>query len=202
LKQSPFLTVEENKHQLTNLRYQQLLRQISQTLASTSSLLKREQWQLHNRQDLVVVSSLLRRMSERLQPLMIHRQLLLEIQQQRNLTLIADSVKLELVLYELLLIACYRSPSKGVIKITVQPLDEQKLELVISDRGIVNPQLIRDLEAGTSADVLKPSSLDRPPGQHLMIVARIIEQMGGQFQLQQVDSGEMSSRLILPVNFS
>ncbi|MEA5500721.1 GAF domain-containing protein [Limnoraphis robusta Tam1] len=202
LKQSPFLTVEENKHQLTNLRYQQLLRQISQTLASTSSLLKREQWQLHNRQDLVVVSSLLRRMSERLQPLMIHRQLLLEIQQQRNLTLIADSVKLELVLYELLLIACYRSPSKGVIKITVQPLDEQKLELVISDRGIVNPQLIRDLEAGTSADVLKPSSLDRPPGQHLMIVARIIEQMGGQFQLQQLDSGEMSSRLILPVNFS
>ncbi len=202
LKQSPFLIPEENNHQLTNLRYQQLLRQISQTLASTSSLLKREQWQLHNRQDLIVVSSLLRRMRDRLSPLIKHRQLLLEIHQQRNLTLVADSLKLELVLYELLLISCYRSPSRGAIEIHVQPLNQQQLELVICDRGIVNPQLIRDLEAGTSDDVLKPSTLDRPPGQHLMIVARILQQMGGQFQLQKLESGEVLSRVILPVNIS
>ncbi|MEB3282933.1 MAG: GAF domain-containing protein [Lyngbya sp.] len=202
LKQSPFLNIDEHKNQLTNLRYQQLLRQISQTLASTSSLLKHEQWQLHNRHDLIVVSNLLRRVRDRVHPVLKNRQLLLQVQQQRNLTLIADSLKLELVLYELLLIACYRSPSMAVIEIKVQALDERQLELVIADHGIINPQLIRDLEVGRSYDVLTPSSLDRPPGQHLMIVARIIQQMGGQFQLQQLDNGQIISRLILPLNVS
>ena len=202
LQQLPFPSVDEHKSQLTNLRYQQLLRQISQTLASTSSLLRREQWQLHNRHDLIVVSNLLRRLRDRIQPVMKNRQLLLEVQQQRNLTLIADSLKLELVCYELLLIACYRSPSKGAIEITAKALDEQQLELAIGDRGVINPQLIRDLEAGRSNDLLMPSSLDRPPGQHLMIVASILQQMGGQFQLQQLERGQIISRLILPLNLS
>ncbi|WP_413167292.1 GAF domain-containing protein [Capilliphycus salinus ALCB114379] len=200
LEQSPFPNGDEHKNQLTHLRYQQLLRQISQTLASTSSLLKHEQWQLHNRKDLIVVSNLLRRLRDRIHPILKNRQLGLQVQQQKNLTLIADSLKLELVLYELLLIACYRSHPIGIIEIKVQAIDEHHLELVISDRGIINPQLIRELEVGRSADVLTPSSLDRPPGQHLLIVARIIQQMGGQFQLQQVEEGLIISRLILPLN--
>ncbi|EAW37348.1 GAF domain-containing protein [Lyngbya sp. PCC 8106] len=202
LKQSPFPDIDEHKYQLTNLRYQQLIRQISQTLASTSSLLKREQWQLHNRHDLIVVSNLLRRVHDRIQPVMKNRQLLLQLQQQRNLSLTADSLKLELVCYELLLIACYRAPLKGVIEITVQALDEHYLEFVITDQGLIHPHLIRDLEAGRSSDLLKPSTLDRPPGQHLMIVERILHQMGGQFQLQKLDPGQIITRLILPINIS
>lgn len=198
LKGLPFQIVEEHKEKLTNLRYQQLLRQISNALSSTSSLLGQEQWQLQNRQDLIVISNLVRRLRDRINPVIKTRQIVLQVYQENNLSFIGDSQKLEWVLYELVLMACYRSQPHELIKLKVRSFDQKQLEFILTDKGIMNPQLLIDLQAGKSLDVLTPSTLDKPPGQHLVICQRVIQQMGGRFQLKQFNHRKIVTRLILP----
>ncbi len=198
----PFQIIEEHQEKLTNLRYQQLLRQISNALSSTSSLLQQEEWQLQNRQDLIVVSNLIRRLRDRLNPVIKNRQVALQVYQEDNLSFVGDSLKLELVLYELLLMACYRAKRDGMIKLKVRSLGQQQLELIMTDPGRINPQILIDLQERQSLDMLTPSTLDQPPGQHLIICQRVIQQMGGRFQIKQFNQksnqNKIVTRLILP----
>lgn len=187
------------KDTLSNLRYQQLLRQIGNALTNTTSLLKQEKWRLHTNYEIVLVANLLRRLVERIDPALKRRKLQLVAHREGNWSIRCDGIKLELVLYELLLCACFRSPPQGLLELRCKILDDKWLELSIADNGAIDPQTIAELKMGFLPDLLAPSTLVIPPGKHLIICQRVIQQMGGRFSMDLLDEGRVVTRLILPL---
>lgn len=199
LNHTPAENSAQHKDVLTNLRYQQLLRQIGNVLSSTTSLLKQEKWRLQANYDVVSVANLFRRSLTRIDSQIKKRQLLLEVHREGNLSIYGDGIKLELVLYELLISACRRSLTGGKIDVQCQTLDQQWLEILILDQGNINPKLIAEFKTGCIPDILGSSPLVSPPGKHLIICRRVIQQMGGEFELDLVENGLIKSRLLLPL---
>ncbi|NEQ77232.1 MAG: GAF domain-containing sensor histidine kinase [Okeania sp. SIO2C9] len=189
----------QQKNVLTNLRYQQLLRQIGNVLSSTTSLLKQEKWRLQANFDVVSVANLLRRSLIRIDSQVKKRQLQLEVHREGNLNIYGDIIKLELVVYELLISACSRSQTGGKIDIKCQTLDEEWLEISILDAGKISSKLITEFNSASIPDVLEPSPLVSPPGKHLIICRRVIQQMGGELELNLQESGLVESKLLLPL---
>ncbi|HLO50411.1 MAG TPA: ATP-binding protein, partial [Kamptonema sp.] len=210
LSQSAAGSKGEQKDTLTTLRYQQLLRLIGNALASTNLLLKQEQWRLHNAVEAIAVASLLRRSLERVDSLVKQSNIQLQVYREANsalpsgqvLTIRGDSIKLELVVYELLVTACRRSVSGGKIEIRSKCLDEKWLELAIADNGNIDPQLIIDFNSSVPRDILAPSTLDKPPGQHLIICQRVVRQMDGNLYMELLPDGMVRVRLVLPLGSS
>jgi len=190
---------QQQKDTLSNLRYQQLLRQIGNALASTTSLLKQEKWRLHPNYEIVVVTNLLRRLAERIDPVVKRRQLQLVAHREGNWNVRGDGIKLELVLYEILLCACFRSPPQGILELRCKVLEPEWLELSITDNGAIDPQTIAELKIGFLPDLLAPSTLVTPPGKHLIICQRVIQQMGGRFSMDLLNDGRVVTRAILPL---
>ncbi len=199
LNHTPAEKSTQQKDMLTNVRYQQLLRQIGNVLSSTTSLLKQEKWRLQANYDVVSVANLLRRSLTRIDSQIKKRQLQLEVHREGNLTIYGDSVKLELVLYELLISACRRAKLGGKIEVKSHTIDEEWLEILILDQGDISPKLVAEFKRGAIPDILELSSLVSPPGKHLIICRRVIQQMGGELELELSENGLVNSRLLLPL---
>ncbi|PLZ77800.1 hypothetical protein CBP16_19940, partial [Fischerella thermalis WC217] len=84
-----------------------------------------------------------------------------------SLAIAGDIVKIELILHELLVCACQRSTTGGRIDIWCRRLDEQFLEVSITDNGDIESQLLTELHQDTPKDILAPSRLEQLPGLHL-----------------------------------
>ncbi|GEM_PF-139805 len=145
-----------------------------------------------------------------------------------------DILKVELVLYEVLMAACDRVKSGGRIDIwyrqlgrenksgIARALEEQYpmpdaqepkgdlwnrsgsypdrfIELSVTDDGVIDPQLIAELEEQRTFDDLAPSTLAKPPGLHLRICQSILRRMGGDLNFYQMDDGRVLSRLLVPL---
>ncbi|MBD2311796.1 GAF domain-containing protein [Desertifilum sp. FACHB-1129] len=212
------------KDALTVTRYQQGLRAVSTTMASLTQMLKDEQWRLRMYAAAIPLVSLLKRALERVDGLIKERQLWTQVRgDTAAIQVIGDIIKVELILYEILVAAGERSPQGGRIDIWPRVLDiaevtaeirrlsahnallkKQKsptglLELSITDLGQVSGQLINELQSGRSGDLLAKSSLDRPPGLHLLICQSLMRHLGGDFTLYQLEDGRVLSRLLLPI---
>jgi signal transduction histidine kinase len=200
--------------ELSKMRYQQLLRQLDTTTASMMGMLKLEQWQLQINSETVPIASLLKRSLERVDNYLKQQRLWVGVHglgqeqdssletsysrlPQSSLAIAGDIVKIELVLYELLFTACQRSQSGGRIDIWCRRLDEQVLEVSITDNGIIEPQLLATLHQDTPKDLLAPSMLNNPPGLHLSICQNLMQQLGGELQFYQLPDGRIVSRLLL-----
>ncbi|MDB9332600.1 GAF domain-containing protein [Nodularia spumigena CS-591/04] len=211
-------------HDLTRTRYQLLLQQLDQTTASMTGLLKLEQWHLHKSGETMPISSLLKRSLERVETLFQQHKLWVSVhglgqsgaeQESVNnssflqgihtssypspMAIAGDIVKFELVLHQLLVFACHRSQRGGRIDIWCRRSDEQLLELSITDNGIIEPQLLAELDQNTPKDVLALSVLDQPPGLHLLICQNLMQQLGGELHIYQLPDSRVVSRLILPL---
>ncbi|MGL5082907.1 MAG: GAF domain-containing protein [Microcoleaceae cyanobacterium] len=205
LEQLLFCATDPHQQQIAQLRYQQLLRQINQTLSSTSNLLEREQWQLHNSQDVIHTDKLLRQIRNRLQPLVKARQVLLQIHQKNRLDMIGDRFKLELVVYELLKLACERSQPTEIVRVDVVALNNQQFELKITHPGTVRlPSTLASTLPLTPVlqdqHFTAPSETEGISAQNLLRLCQgLIHWTGGQLHLQQLETGQFMSRLILPL---
>ncbi|MGK7901707.1 MAG: histidine kinase, partial [Hormoscilla sp.] len=203
------------KNALTLTRYQQGLRQLTNTIGSLTSMLKYEQWQLQYNSTKIPLVSLLKRALERVERLIKQRQLWSQVHGDTGLSIVGDIVKVELVLYELLVIACQRSNPRGRIDIWSafgEGASEQSqggnsqssinnsrlLQLSISYSGVLDPRLISELQT-SRLDLLAFSTLDRPPGLNLIICQSLMRRMGGDFHLYQLEDGRFLSRLLLPI---
>ncbi|XGW00337.1 MAG: GAF domain-containing protein [Leptolyngbya sp. BL-A-14] len=187
------------KDPLSSTRYQQILRQLNDAVSPLASLLQTEQWQLHTNARTMSLVSLLKRSLGRVEGLMKQQQLWSQVHDETNLTISGDIAKIELVLYELLLTACQRSDIGGRIDLWCRQIDSHWLELSITDSGSVEQRLLAELEAGRAMDLLAPSALDQPPGQHLYICRVLMKQIGGEFNLYKLDDNRILSRLVLPL---
>ncbi|BAU11221.1 hypothetical protein LEP3755_17140 [Leptolyngbya sp. NIES-3755] len=177
----------------------QFLRQIDDAIEPVRQVIRDEQWQLTVRNETVQMIGLVRRALDRVDHLLKQRQLWSQVHHEVNPMIFGDITKIELVLYELLLIACQRANPGGRIDIWCRQIDSQWIEIAITDDGTIEPRLIEDLEAGRAVDLLAPSTLDKPPGLHLAICQALMQQMGSEFNLYKLDDGRIMSRLVLPI---
>jgi GAF domain-containing protein len=171
-----------------------------QAFSQLEAILKTEVWELQLEPHTISVATLLRRSLERIEEVTRVRQLWTQV---HNLTpsvsLQISSQKLELMLVELLLAACYRSKNGDRIDIWCRALPEQWVEISITDNGRLNPQLIRAIQRPGSERSLDDSVLESLPGLHFKVCQSLIERLGGQIELAQLEDGRSLSRLILPL---
>jgi GAF domain-containing protein len=186
-----------NKDVLSATRQQQILRHLNDAIDPIHRVIRDEQWQLQIKSDTAPLISLLRRALDRVDNLIKQRQLWAQVHNETNPMITGDIAKIELVLYELLLVACQRSHPGGRIDLWCRQLDHGWVELSITDDGAIEPRLIEDLESGRSVDLLAPSMLDKPPGLHLAICQSLIKQLGAEFNLYKLEDGRITSRLVL-----
>ena len=188
-----------HKDALAATRQQQILRQLSEAIDPMQQVIRDEQWQLQVKTETVPLVSLLRRALDRVDTLIKQRQIWSQVHNETNPMITGDIVKIELVLYELLLIACHRSQPGGRIDLWCRQLDPSWIELSITDDGTIEPRLLEDLETGRAIDLLAPSTLDKPPGLHLAICQSLMKQMGAEFNLYRLEDNRIMSRLVLPM---
>jgi GAF domain-containing protein len=202
------------REELSQMRYQQLLRQLDQTTITMNALLKNENWELRFATENMPIASLLKRSLERVDNLLKQQKLWVGVHglgqeeqdssesnysalPQSTLMISGDIAKIELVIYELLLWAGYRSNSGGRIDIWCRRLDEQALEVSITDNGAIDPLMLAELHEENPVDILAVSILKQLPALHLVICQRIINAMKGELSFYQLPDGRVVSRLLL-----
>ena len=82
-------------------------------------MLKNEQWQLRQEPGTIPLASLLKRSLERVEHLVHQRQLWSQVHNEANVNISGDIHKIELVLAELLTLACLRSPMRSAWRSSV-----------------------------------------------------------------------------------
>jgi len=199
LGSNPNHAARGQKGALNGMHYQQILRQLGNSLIAIDQVLKDEQWRLRTSYETIPLASLLKRSLERIDRLAKQRRLWCQVHNEANLNVGGDIVKLQLVLYEVLATACNRSQEGGRIDIWCRPMDEQWLELSITDYGTIDPSLMAELENGRVFDLLAPSALEQPPGLHLLICQTLMQQVGGELNFSQLEDGRILSQLMVPV---
>jgi GAF domain-containing protein len=189
-----------NAQQAANpIHYQQVLRQLSQVLSTLLQILRQEQWQLQSYKNTISLASFLKRSLERIDPLVKQKQLWVQIHADDTaLELTTDVVKLEGILYQILVFAGSRSPEQGRIDLWCRLLDETTLDLSITDYGPIEPRLLLELQQGRPTDALAPSALDLLPGLPLSLCQKLLAEMGGSLEFYQLEDGRIMSRLVLP----
>ena len=214
LSQMHDLGIPDN--QLTLARYEQLLRQLDNTVASTTALLKLEQWEFVFKREMISIASLIKGSLKGVNKLLKHHQLWVGVHglaqksegeesyiddslvSNSQLKISGDIVKIELILSELLIAACHRSQDGGRIDIWCRRSAIEILEVSITDNGTIDPQLLEELQQDTFPDVLAPSQFKQPPIKHLLICKKLMQQIG-QLDFYQLPDGRVVSRLLLPI---
>ncbi|MBD2092207.1 GAF domain-containing protein [Microcoleus sp. FACHB-1515] len=189
----------QHKESAASMRYQQILRHLGGLLTAMSPVLKLEAWQFRHEIETAPLVSLLKRSLERVDGLVKQRQIWTQVHNDANLSIEGDIPKIELVLCELLTVACHRSPPNSRLDIWCRPLDHRWLEISITDNGVIESRLLEELQSGRSIDLLTPSMLNHPPGLHLAICKSLMQQINGEFNLYRLDDGRILSRLIVPI---
>lgn len=191
--------LSHQKDALSSMRYHQVLRHLGNSLTTATPCLKQEQWQFQDEYETISLASLLKRSLERLNAMIKQRQLWSQVHNEANLSIGGDIPKIELIVHEILIAACLRSPMGGRLDIWCRQIDTNWLEMSITDNGVIEPHLMEQMEMGRADDLLAPSLLDTPPGLHLAICRAMMRRMGGEFTLDYLEDGRILSRLVIPV---
>ncbi|MGL6283377.1 MAG: hypothetical protein ACRC2J_13325, partial [Microcoleaceae cyanobacterium] len=112
---------------------------------------------------------------------------------------ITDSLKLELILYELLSIACYLAHPGSHLKVHCKPIDDQWLEVLIFQKSVIELKLTQAIQIGKVIDFLDNSPLAGPPGKHLLICKQIMQQLSGDLHIELQEDGLLLTRLLIPL---
>ncbi len=207
LSQSILHSVNEQKDALKTLRYQQILRQIGNALGSAHLVLKQEQWRLQFGLDSVSVGAWLKRSLDRAAPLIKQLEILLEVNRETSVSLPAgqilsirgDSIKLDLVLWELLAAACRRSEVGGKVEVRYQIVGANLLELSVTDGGLFDRQLIAIFNGVAEPNILVASNFYQPMFQVLLSCQRAVRLMGGNLSMEVLGNNLIVARLVLPL---
>ncbi len=183
----------------TDPKRKMLLQKMSTLTERLAKVTKSERWELSIENENTALISLLKRAMARANPLVQERQLWTKVHCESNLTIAGDISKIEFVLYELIAEACDRSPVGDRIDIWCRPIDDHWLEVSITDEGSIEPHVLYELEHGCPADLLSPSTLQEPRNSHLWVCQSLMQQLGGEFTLSQMEDGRSLSRVMLPL---
>ncbi len=180
-------------------RQQMLLQKMNALTEQLAWVSDHERWAVKIHTQSMPLISLLKRAMARANPLLQERQLWSKVHCESNLNISGDVTKLEFVLYELIAEACDRSPVGDRIDIWCRPTDPSWIEVSITDEGTVAPQVLQEMAQGRPADLLSPSTLQQPRYSHLWVCQSLMQQLGGEFTLLQMEDGRTLSRVMLPL---
>ena len=183
----------------SNPRHQMLLVQLDDVIKRLEQVSCQERWAIALEHRETPLVSLIKRVSARANAAIQEKQLWSKVHCESNLTIIGDIVKIEFVLYELLAMACDRSPTGDRIDIWCRPIDAQWLEISITDEGSVSPQVLKELRKGRPLDLLSPSTLHQPTNSYLWVCQSLMQLLGGEFTLSRMEDGRTLSRVMLPL---
>ncbi|MGB3572045.1 MAG: GAF domain-containing protein [Phormidesmis sp.] len=183
----------------SNPRQQHLMAQLDEVVKRLEQVSHQERWAIALEHRETPLVSLIKRVSARANPLVQEKQLWSKVHCESNLTIAGDIVKIEFVLYELLAMACDRSPVGDRIDIWCRPIDAQWLEISITDEGSVSPQVLKELRKGRPLDLLSPSTLHQPINSYLWVCQSLMQLLGGEFTLSSMEDGRTLSRVMLPL---
>jgi len=199
----------------SDIRHQPIIRQLDYANYHLTGLLNNEQWQLHLNSERIPVATLLKRALERVDNLLQQQKLWVGVHglgsqahertpetrmshRSRYSFLIAgDIIKIELVIYQVLLAACKRSHVGGRIDIWCRRLDEGTLEISITDSGTIDAELLADLNHTQSMISAEYSS--QPLSLNLIVCQQLTKKMGGELQINQLQDNRIMSSLLLPL---
>jgi GAF domain-containing protein len=196
---SDYLNTWAKQKNIIDPPVERVARQLQVFQTELLSLTKREAWQFQLGQETIALATLIKRSLDRINPLIKQKQVWIQVHNHSNLTLNGDILKIDLILYELLLAACDRASAGGRIDIWCQVPSQPWLELSITDDGEIDPRLLIDLHHQEHLDLLAPSTLDQPPGRHLKVCQRVVQQLGGQMDMFKLEDNRVLSRLTLPL---
>ncbi|NEQ20312.1 MAG: GAF domain-containing protein [Microcoleus sp. SIO2G3] len=171
---------------------QALLHQLEETLTLLTPVLKKEQWQLQVNLRPVPLGHLLKRSLRCVEPLYHQRQIMRKVHNVGNQSVYGDPLKLECILFELLITACFQAPPGSWINLWCNPTPPNSspalLELLITESGLLEDCL----------KTLATSPL-APPTLNLKICRDILAAWGGDLQFYPLKGDRFSSRLLLPL---
>jgi hypothetical protein len=194
-------TLTSDSQPLQQMRQQQLLHQLEQTLTLLTPLLKQEQWQLTANLHPVPLPGLLKRSLHHVEPLYTQRQIMLKVHKPSKVSVYGDQLKLECILFELLASSCFHAQPGSWINFWCYPIspDTQAtvstdsstrlLELAIAESGFFDPNL----------NSLTSLPTQSSPSLNLKICQDIIRTWGGDLQFYQLEAERYLSRLLLPL---
>ncbi len=178
----------------------QSMTQLRQSFTDLEKVLKTEVWDLNLEPENISIATLLKRSLTRVEEVVQARKLWVQVHNlTSNVLLCVPSQKLELMVAELLLAACYRAHTGEHIDIWCRVLQEHWVELSITDTGRLNPRLVNAMQQNDDQSFFDTTILDSMPGLHFKVCQSLIERMGGQLELAQLEDGRALSRLILPI---
>ena len=192
---------------LRHMYRQQLLHQLEQTLAVLTPVLKEEQWQLSVKPRPISLANLLKRTLRRVEPLYKQYHLGLQVYNSANKSIYGDRLKLECILFEVLVTFCFHAQPRSRINLWCSPFNPEGTttisspssrplqELLIAESGVLD----ECLHAVTFSPPLPPLNLN------LEICQQVLHTWGGDLQFYQLVSGatptepRYSSRLLIPL---
>jgi GAF domain-containing protein len=194
-----------NDQPLRRMRSSQLLHQLENTLATLSPLLNDVPFATNA--ESVPLANLLKRSLRLVESLTTGRQQLARIHNPGNFSVYGDRLKLECVFFELLLFSCTNTKPGGRIDIwclenrtpeaASQQVGKSRLELLITDNGLIDLNLLTALQRGDIREALPSSPLLDPPSLHLKICQRVLRSWGGEVQFYHLENGHLITRLLL-----
>ncbi|HEY9695334.1 MAG TPA: GAF domain-containing protein [Oculatellaceae cyanobacterium] len=214
---------------IKRMRATQILHNLESTLTPLSPLLNEEQWQTNPHISAVLLGGLFKRLLRRVEPLFNQRQLTVMVKNIGSTSISANQLKLECILFDILLTACYKAKSGNRIDIWCRPLDAEAwsrekpsrgldfhsevgekqnlavagfIELLIADSQ-PNKTSSENLEFFPTKDTNAPSAnitlIEQPPNRQLKICQMILRFWGGDAQFYQLENSHFLSRLIFKV---
>jgi hypothetical protein len=182
---------------LRQMRRQHILQQLEQTLALLTPVLNEEEWQLSVSRRAVALASLLKRSLRRVEPLYKQRQLILKIHNPIGKNVYGDRLKLECVIFELLITSCFHAQPGSLINLwCCPPPSESKttpstssspplVELLIAENGLLDDYL----------NALSVSVPEPPPTLNLKICQQVLRSWGGELQFYPLEDVSRATSL-------
>jgi hypothetical protein len=148
------------KDSIHAIRQQQILRDLNDSVAAIPHLLADERWTLQMYAQVISLPSLLKRLMNRLEPLMTQHKLRYTVHRPLDAIIAGDVHKIELVLYAMLRHICHQAPSVGGrIEFTNRQLSASQVEL-----AIVHPKPVATFKPALAMPNTTTNS-DRPNGE-------------------------------------
>jgi hypothetical protein len=138
----------------------------------------------------------LKRSIDRIDPLLRQRQLWHKIHGgDPSYRIQGDLGKLEAILYEVLAIACDRCSPGSRLDIWCQLLDDNQLQLDVTDSGFINLGLISAVQGGQ--ELGDHPLLETAPGLNLLLCKQLMGRLGGSLTIEQLEDGRILSRFLI-----
>jgi GAF domain-containing protein len=192
-------SVQDKAVALNGTKQSQSIAELQDALNILEKVLKTDVWDLHLDLEQIPVATLFKRSLARMEAVIKTRQLWIQIHNlTTNVSLYTHSSILELMLVELLLAASYRTKVGDHIDIWCRALQDNWVEISITDNGRLNPKLVSAIQDQTNQPSLGDSILETMPGLHFKVCKLLVERLGGKLELANLEDGRSLSRLILP----